>query len=73
MIGIEALVAGVIAALAIIGGLMVKARRDGRADEEREAMARDLNAIRKADEVDEAIAGRDIDANRKELGKWARR
>lgn len=63
---------------ALFGGLVavvvawMRGRVTGaRAERDRRAAER-LKSISEAQKIDEAIAGRDPDKNREELGKWSR-
>ena len=71
--GLETMLAAFVAGAMALLGLIFKARSDGRKLAEREAMADRLNTIRQADEIEQAVAGNDPAANRKELSQWAKR
>ena len=62
-----------LAAIAALVGIYAKARADGRATERLVQQTRELNAIKTAQDVEQAVAGNDPGANRKELGKWSKR
>jgi hypothetical protein len=47
-------------------------RKAGIASEREKQVAREAKARTIADEIDDAVAGRSPDDNRKELGKWGR-
>ena len=47
-------------------------RKAGIASEREKQAAREAKARTIADEIDDAVAGRSPDDNRKELGKWGR-
>jgi hypothetical protein len=47
-------------------------RKAGAASEREKQAAREAKARTIADEIDDAVAGRSPDDNRKELGKWGR-
>mgnify|MGYP001316436054 CR=1 FL=1 len=64
--------------LAVIGGIAAalgigfhQRRAGARNARDRQAAGR-LDTLTEAQRIDEVIAGRDPDANRKELGKWSR-
>lgn len=48
-------------------------RRKGAAKERAKQAEAEVKARDIADEIDDAVAGRSADENRKELGKWSRR
>lgn len=58
--------------LAAILGVWLHGRRKGRQSAEARQERRDRKARETADEIDDAIAGRDAGDNRKRLGRWAR-
>lgn len=68
---------GVLIALggALLGAiaLFLRGRASGRASERAKADKERIEAITEAQRIDEAIAGRDPDANRKELSQWRRK
>lgn len=63
--------------LAIIGGIVAalgfgyQQRRAGRKAERAKQDRERLESITEAQRIDEAIAGRDPDKNREELGRWS--
>ena len=66
--------------LALIGalvigafGLLAKGRLDGAKKERAKQAKAEQKAVDIADEIDDAIAGRDPQANREELKKWGKR
>jgi hypothetical protein len=71
--GLETVIAATVAALIAFGVMIAKAWRAGRDRAARDAMAERLANRQVADAIEEAIAGRDIGTNRREIGKWARR
>lgn len=64
--------------IAIVGGILAalgwgySQRRAGAKTERAKQDAREAKARTIADEIDDAVAGRSPDENRKELGKWVR-
>jgi uncharacterized protein YmfQ (DUF2313 family) len=60
------------ALLALVYALF-RGRAWGKAEERAKQDAERIEAITEAQKIDAAIAGRDPDANRKELGKWSRK
>lgn len=49
-----------------------KGRSMGAQSERTKQLARDAAAMSEAQRIDQAVAGNDPDANRKELSKWAK-
>jgi hypothetical protein len=70
--GGNGLIAGLVAVLIAVGGAWLKGRSMGVNSERSKQIARDAAAMSEAQKIDEAVAGNDPDANRKELSKWAR-
>jgi hypothetical protein len=68
---IEILIAIAVAILAALGWGFHQ-RKAGIASEREKQAAREAKARTIADEIDDAVAGRSPDDNRKELGKWGR-
>ena len=66
------LIAGLVAVLIAVGGAWLKGRSMGVNSERDKQIKRDAEAMSEAQKIDEAVAGNDPDANRKELSKWAR-
>lgn len=66
-------VSGVIAAIVGFFGIMLKARRDGAATQRLQDMEANTKAAREAREIEDAIAGRDIDTVKKLLKPWGAR
>lgn len=62
--GLGALVFGLIA--------MFKGRADGAAKEREKQLRKDAKARDMADEIEDAVAGRTAEQNRKRLSRWAR-
>jgi hypothetical protein len=62
-----------LAAIAALVGLYARARADGRATERLVQQTRELNAIKTANEIDQAVAGNDPADNRGRLGTWSER
>lgn len=71
--GFETLIVGAVSAIAVIIGIYWKAWKAGKASAENRQMVDRLNAIRTADEIEQAVAGNDPASNRKEVAKWAKR
>lgn len=68
---------GILIALggALLGAiaLFLSGRSSGKASERAKQDAERIEAITEAQRIDEAIAGRDPDANRKELSQWRKK
>jgi hypothetical protein len=64
-------VAGAVAAVAVVGGLLLAGRREGRQAAERRALGRDLEIRETRDAVDRAVA-REPDAAGRLRDKWSR-
>lgn len=64
-------VAGAIAAVALIGGLLLAGRRQGRIEAERRALGRDLEIRETRDAVDRAVA-REPEPVERLRSKWSR-
>lgn len=63
---------GIVAFIATLAGVWFKARSSGINSERNKQASRDAAAMSEAQKIDEAVAGNDPDANRKELSKWAK-
>ncbi|MBN7755500.1 hypothetical protein JYP46_01570 [Nitratireductor aquimarinus] len=61
------------AALLAIVGAFIKGRASGAAKERQKTAEERLRARETADEIDDAIAGRTAEENRKRLSKWSAR
>jgi hypothetical protein len=59
-----------LAAIAALVGIYANARADGRATERLVQQTRELNAIKTAQDVEQAVAGNDRADNRAKLQKW---
>jgi|GEM_PF-2760627 hypothetical protein len=64
-------VAGAVAAIALVGGLLLAGRREGRQAAERRALGRDLEIRETRDAVDRAVA-REPEPVERLRSKWSR-
>ena len=69
--GGNGLLAGLAGILGVIVAAFFKGRSSGKAAERAKTDRDRLDSMTEAQRIDEAIAGRDPAANRKELGRWS--
>lgn len=66
------LLAGLAGIVAVVVAAFFKGRSAGKASERAKTDRARLESMTEAQKIDEAIAGRESNANRKELGKWSK-
>ena len=69
--GGNGLLAGLAGILAVVVAAFLKGWSAGKAQERAKTDRARLESMTEAQKIDEAIAGRDPAANRKELGRWS--
>lgn len=71
--GLGKIVAGIFAAFIAAGAAYLRGRSSGKQSERNRQAAREAKARDVADDIDDAVAGRAPDKNRKRLKGWGRK